>query len=543
MFYVRITNYGYALPLPLKFVYKEDVLKVSSQNVFENGILYGIIILSIIFNTYLWVRNNSSIYYSLYLVALLFLLISIDGYAYQIIWPNSTYIQSINVPLLIAALCFTATRFFQDFFQTKKYAARTDSILNKLVYLLLPLCILSIIPSKELDLIKSVASNSIAFLFVIASIPALISLSKSMNKEKLYMVIAFSIFFTSVGIYILSNFTIIGYYDITDHLIEIGTALEIIFLTIALSVRFRNLRDFKVEQLIHSNRFKQQENLKLQHTIDNRKKDIKLESDKIERQNNKITNSIKYSYDIQRALMLTEHEFKNCFKESFLIYEPKDIVSGDFYWSKTIQTHHNGKKKEFTLIALGDCTGHGIPGALISVLALNTLNQAIRSNENKTTADILNFLNKEINAIFNSNVDGESIRDGLDIAICAIEKNTNVLHYSTAKSHILLSRDGQITKLKTSSSPIGIQEEDPNFYEEKIQLKEGDLLYLLSDGYSDQFGGPYGKKLKINSLKKELLSINQMEMESQGNTLRTKLANWKGNLDQTDDITVIGIKF
>lgn len=357
------------------------------------------------------------------------------------------------------------------------------------------------------------------------------------------MVIAFSFFFISVGIYILSNFGVLHYYYINNYLIELGTGLEIVFLTIALSVRFRKMREFKVQQLINSNRFKQQENLKLQSTIDLRKNEIQIESDKVERQNEKITNSIAYSYDIQKALMLKEVDFHNYFKESFLIYEPKDIVSGDFYWLKTLQLHEDQKRKEFTIIALGDCTGHGIPGALISVLAINTLNQAIRSNENKTTADILNFLNNEINAIFNSNVDGENIRDGLDIAICAIEKDTNMLHYSTAKSQILLNRNGEIIRLKTSNSPIGIQEEEPNFNEKKLQLQKGDALYLLSDGYSDQFGGPYGKKLKINALKKELCAIHHLKMKDQRECLKTKLMNWKGNLEQTDDITFIGIKF
>lgn len=541
-FYVRITNYGNNLYLPLEFADKKELIYNTSYNDFFNGLLYGILILSALFNTYLWMRKNSSIHYSIYLLALFVLIFTMEGYAYQLVWPNSPYIQRIAVPVCVVIICFSMTRFFQFFYSTQKYLPKFNRFLNYLLAILPAVLAFNFLPSPELDWIKMVISNSMVLFFIGISLPAIIHLYKTLSNELLLITFSLLAFFICVLIDLMASLNFINYTPFIVHITELGTFIQVLLLTLAISFRFKNMRQFKVEQLIKTNRFKQQENLKLMQQIEDRKSEIFEQSTQLEEHNQSILNSISYSYNVQRTLLPEPEKIKPYFNDCFLIYEPKDIVSGDFYWVKKVKIYEDQIQHNFTLIAVGDCTGHGIPGALISVLAINTLNQAVRLVENKNTEDILNFLNAEINSIFNSNVDAEGIRDGLDIALCALNHETKELHYSTANSQILHLRNENIQRLKTSASPIGIHEEKQSFNQDILQLEDGDIIYLLSDGYADQFGGTQGKKYKINALKKSLLEISREGMIIQKSILETRLKNWKGNLEQTDDITVVGIK-
>lgn len=477
-FYIRITNYGNNLYLPLAFANKKELIYHNSYYDFFNGLLYGILILSALFNTYLWIRRNSSIHYSIYLIALFILIFTMEGYSYQLVWPNSPYIQRIAVPVCVVIICYSMTRFFQFFYSTQKHLPKFNRFLNYLLAILPAVLVFNLLPSPELDLIKMIISNSMVLFFIVISLPAIIHLYKSLNSEMLLITFSLLAFFICVLIDLMASTNVIEYTKFIVHITELGAFIQVLLLTLAISFRFKNMRQFKVEQLIKTNRFKQQENLKLMQQIEDRKAEINEQSSQLEEHNKSILSSISYSYNVQRALLPEPEKIKHYFKDCFLIYEPKDIVSGDFYWVRKLKLYENQIQHNFTLIAVGDCTGHGIPGALISVLAINTLNQAVRLVENKNTEDILNFLNAEINSIFNSNVDAEGIRDGLDISLCALNHETNELHYSTANSQILHLRNGKIERLKTSSSPIGIHEEKQSFNQAILQLEKDDVIYL-----------------------------------------------------------------
>ncbi|SFT87830.1 Serine phosphatase RsbU, regulator of sigma subunit [Lishizhenia tianjinensis] len=541
-FYVRIINYGTPLYLPMSYVNEEELITKNSSLNFYNGLLYGIIILSILFNLYLWVKNRSSIHYSLYLSAFFLLVFTLQGYSYQLLWPNSPYLQQVAIPVVVILINIYLTRFYQFFYSTQKNLPSLNRIFNKINTFLPIGLLLCLIPSLEIEFYKYLFINLLSLALFVLYVVGFVKIWKQLNNELWLISISLSAFFVSAIIYIGTNFQLFPYTTITHHSLELGALVQIFLLTFAISIRFKKFRQFKIEQLIRTNRFKQHENLKLSQKVEDRKKEISLQSKVFEEHNSNILKSITYSYNVQKALLPERQEMENNFREHFLYYQPKDIVSGDFYWAKNINVYENGEKNNYTLAAVGDCTGHGIPGALISVLAINTLNQAIRLSENKTTEDLLNFLNKEINTIFNSNIDGENIRDGLDIALIAINNSTKVLHYSTAKSQILHLRQGKLTRLKTSNNPIGIQDTTPFFSKGELQLETNDQLYLLTDGYADQFGGPYGKKYKINMLKSQLESIGNLDMDVQKSTLEDGLNNWKGKLEQTDDITLLGIR-
>jgi serine phosphatase RsbU (regulator of sigma subunit) len=254
----------------------------------------------------------------------------------------------------------------------------------------------------------------------------------------------------------------------------------------------------------------------------------------IESKNRSITDSINYSKRIQDA-SLSPWELKyKLFQQAFVLFKQKDIVSGDFYWF----AEKDGKK----LIAACDCTGHGVPGALMSMLGNNILNQIV--NEKGITAPdkILNQLNLRIRKALKQDENNET-RDGMDIALIAFTSE-NEIEYAGAKRPLWIIRKGVLEEIKADKFSIGGQqiEGEQLFLNNKVTLSKGDCMYIFSDGYVDQFGGPHEKKFMTKNFKNLLLSIYMEPMDKQEFIINDAIEKWKMNYEQVDDILVIGIK-
>jgi PAS domain S-box-containing protein len=259
-----------------------------------------------------------------------------------------------------------------------------------------------------------------------------------------------------------------------------------------------------------------------------------LEINRTLREKNKeITDSISYAKNIQQAILQSDSFLKTKFKDGFVLYLPKDIVSGDYYFF-----YENEENK---YIAAIDCTGHGVPGALMSVIA-NSLLKEVFYNKNLTSPDeILYALDELLFESLNKNNQDEIRYDGMDISLCSINKKTNVLNFAGAMRPIFLVRDNELTEIKGSKYPLGYYFEKKQFILNTIQLKENDQLYLTTDGYADQFGGNKNKKLNRKAFKELLLSLNGMSGDEQNSFLDYSLRNWKQDEEQTDDVLVIGV--
>lgn len=272
-------------------------------------------------------------------------------------------------------------------------------------------------------------------------------------------------------------------------------------------------------------------------------KEKELASHKIDRQreqlalkNRNITDSINYAKRIQEALMPSEKTFKKIIPESFVLHQPKDIVSGDFFWIS-----EQGNK---VYVAAVDCTGHGVPGAFMSIIGFELFRKITHSQGIDDPSQILNILNREFEEIF-KDVDNDKLRDGMDIAFCVIDKSTRVLEFSGAVNPIYLIRDNKITEIRGSRFSVGLEdqvEQEQAFENKQIVLHEDDVIYLFSDGYADQFGGPEGKKFKYRRFRHLLLTIHQYPMDDQQRLLEERINLWKGSLEQVDDILVIGFR-
>ncbi|WP_430935240.1 two-component regulator propeller domain-containing protein [Saccharicrinis sp. 156] len=270
------------------------------------------------------------------------------------------------------------------------------------------------------------------------------------------------------------------------------------------------------------------------------KKKIEAQRELLSKINQSLTDSIYYAKRIQESILPSELEIKKVLPESFVYYRPKDLVSGDFYWKHEI----NGK----IFIAAVDCTGHGVPGAFMSIIAYDMLKGIINSKIEHCPAYILERLNKEVINTFKKNSSAErsdtlSVNDGMDIALCIIDKSERKLSFAGAYNPLYLIRDNEMFVYKGNRFPIGYNgEKEMRFSKHEIALEENDVFYIFSDGYADQFGGDEGKKFKYRRFRHLLLNIHRLPAEDQKAILHQKIEEWMGNFEQLDDMIVMGIK-
>ena len=279
-----------------------------------------------------------------------------------------------------------------------------------------------------------------------------------------------------------------------------------------------------------------------------KKRSNKILADKneyITHQQNETTDSITYASRIQTAVLPQENYTDKIFNEHFILFKPQHIVSGDFFWVKNIED------KDVVIATAADCTGHGVPGAFMSMLGLSFLNEISNKHEFNSTAKILNELRKiVINSLHQTGKSGEQ-KDGMDISLIAWYKKENYIEFSGANNPLYLIRDGELIEFKGDKMPIGIHVKDDDFTSKKIPIIKGDCFYMFSDGYADQFGGPKGKKFKYKPFKKILIENAHLPMIIQKQILDKNIEEWKAFInpydnkpyEQIDDIVVFGIRF
>jgi serine phosphatase RsbU (regulator of sigma subunit) len=264
---------------------------------------------------------------------------------------------------------------------------------------------------------------------------------------------------------------------------------------------------------------------------------VSIRNSKIEEAIREIESSYNYALHIQETFLPDDFFVRECFPDSFILFKPKDIVSGDFYFFS--------KQDKRIIFAAADCTGHGIPGALLSTIGYGTLDQAVNELELVEPAEILNHLYSRVHRFLRRDEDNTGLDDDLDISLCALDIESNTLIYSGVGSPLYRISGNEIIEYKPENLIDDCSEKaECRFTQEKILLKSGDSVYLCSDGYSDQFGGKFHKKYQRNRFKNFLLSIRDFSMPEQSDKLYEEFEQWReeNNEDQIDDILVIGIK-
>jgi serine phosphatase RsbU (regulator of sigma subunit) len=262
--------------------------------------------------------------------------------------------------------------------------------------------------------------------------------------------------------------------------------------------------------------------------------ELKTAYDIIEEKSKQITSSINYARYIQQAILPEPSDIKGLEERSFIFYRPKDIISGDFYWF--------GEKDGKLIFLAADCTGHGVPGALMSMLGISLLNEIINERNISDAGEILDNLRLEIIRSLHQN-GKEKTKDGMDISLCILDDKMKKLQFAGAFNSLYIARNNEIIEYKADHMPIGIgQEMDKNFTPQTIDVIPGDMIYLMSDGYADQFGGPDGKKFKYKPLTALLLEIHVHTLAEQKNLIEKRFLDWRGENDQVDDVLIFGFR-
>ena len=255
-----------------------------------------------------------------------------------------------------------------------------------------------------------------------------------------------------------------------------------------------------------------------------------------EQQKTELTKSIRYAQNIQKAIFPQYGQFRNIFPDSFIFFKPRDIVSGDFYWVRQI------RKK--IIVAAGDCTGHGVPGAFMSILGIIFLNEITNHEPLMPANRILNSLRERIMKTLNQTGKDSEQKDGMDISLLVYDRQYNTLNYSGANTTLYHFREKNLSEIKGDRMPIGINGVvEESFQKKTIDIKKGDQIYVFTDGFVDQFGGENSEKFKYKRFRKLFRDIQPYDFKKQEEILDKTFTNWKGDNEQVDDVLIIGIGF
>jgi serine phosphatase RsbU (regulator of sigma subunit) len=263
--------------------------------------------------------------------------------------------------------------------------------------------------------------------------------------------------------------------------------------------------------------------------------DLRSKVEVLERKTIELEESIRYAGSLQQSILPNDKLFQNAFNDAFVLFKPKDIVSGDFYWFAMYD--------DSIYVAVGDCTGHGIPGALVNIAGNTILRQIIRTEGVSDPALIVSMLDTELSALFNDNRTSGQTRDGMDLIFCKFNLDQGLGYCCTAGRPLVMVRDGEIHEIKKGSYSIGHDSDLVKYFETtEFNLCEGDRFYMFTDGYTDQFGGDNVKKFNRKRFRNLLVALDEYKLSEQRSQLDLSFENWKGGHEQIDDVCVLGIE-
>ena len=510
------------------------------------GFFLGVMLIMILyhFTIYLKIRELSYFYYILYIIAFLTFLINKEGYIYEII-PQFTS-EPVNTFLLeIFLLCFLLLG--RAYLDTRKTLVIWDRTLM--------LAIGFIIGGLVLQLVMIVLSNkgfkipyamtiillSINIISVIASLFLAILPAFILRKKKFppatYFLIANG--FLIIGVVLIF---FLNEHPLGKHGLELGVTLQIVTFSVGLGgkinllKRDRELAQRKIISQLRENAvLKDKVNRELEDKVRERTQEIRLQKEHIEKQNKEIKYSFDYAKRIQSTVLPPVEVFDTLFAEHFILLKPRDIVSGDFYWIS--------KKGNKIIITASDCTGHGVPGSLMSMLGITMLHEIVNEKGYNHSDDILNELRTNIARTLKQEGRPGEQKDGMDMALLIYDRTSGELEFSGANNPMYIIRSGKMLEYKGNNMPVAYYDNMTDFTRHTIKLEKGDRVYLFTDGFPDQFGGPDGKKFKYKPFKELLLEVHERPMEEQRRILQMVFDEWKGNLGQIDDVLVMGLRF
>lgn len=541
-FLIRLNNGGEQFHFSLSY---QTIVSFQEQDHFHQfffGIYFGILIFVLIFNLFLYfsLKEKHSLYYLCYLFSLGVLQLSLNGFGKEFVWSSSGYLANHLNPIFASIGIYFLLLFVREFLQLNKLMKRIDSAFKWFGYLVLLNVILSAIPNDSLYQLSVIMINGLTFLLTLIIIPVAIYALKMDFKPARYFVLAFLFLVIAVGAFVLKNFGVIESNNFSNYGLQYGSALEVILLSVAIIDRFKQIKEEAFKRLNELNEFRKKVNEELEQKVKDRtaevveqKKQIEEQNIELEYKNQEVMSSITYARRIQDAILPSKEKLDALLQNYGILYLPRDVVAGDFYWVETLERDN----ESIVLFAAADCTGHGVPGAMVSVLCHNALNSALEEITDCNTGILLDKVDAYIKSSFSNN--SMQISDGMDISIVCWDKTNRKIFWSGANNPLWLLRNNEIIDYTPDKQPIGWGQQKSPFHCHEIDVFEKDRIVLFSDGFADQFGGPRAKKFKSKTFKEELILKSDLSPIELTNYLNDVFIKWKGKEEQVDDVCVV----
>ncbi len=568
-FIVEMESDGEVITLPVKFWQTQAFLSADYDDQLGHGFYYGLLVLvSIIFFFFYRMLNEISfLYYVLYVFFQILLQFSLDGYTFQYLFPSNAYLANHMVIFSAGGAVIFVMLYARAFLKLKKRHKKLDKIMLGLLVVVGLVTGLSAIPGPTYEFSYPLI-NGVSLISTLYIIACIFILKRKGFTICNYFTAAFVILISGVVIFILGNFHVVGNAELSQVALKWSSAIEVVALSLSMANKYRDLQMEKevaqekaLKSLAEKNKLADEMNVKLEHQVKERTAEIERQKEELAIKNDDILSSIEYANRIQTAILPSSSKVKSIFPSSFILYKPRDIVSGDFYFVDQVTTAGGSK---ISLAAAVDCTGHGVPGAFMSIVGNNYLKQSLKEDNVNSPAEALDFLNAGVRSTLSQNEDF-NIHDGMDIALCSVDFSNMKLYFAGAKNPVYIIRQVEATEtvdhesrnpfysedgsavlhqIKGDKHPIGhfLGEEQIPFTNQEFDLKKGDMIYTFSDGYADQFGGPKGKKFNYKNFKKLLLQISTKPVAEQQIILDQEFSKWMKEFEQIDDVLVIGIR-
>ncbi len=548
-YFLNLKSHGETIMLPLILRDPTTFHQMDRDRQFLNGIYYGVMVLVfVLFSFFYWVsRESSFLFYVLWVLSIGFSQMSVDGYSYRWLFSNAPWLADRAVLTTTIISIFFVSLYAKDYLKTRERSLTLDRIYKGILGLSL-LAIATSLTNGQLYVITHPFINALSFFTAIFILISIIVLKRMRYRIPLPFTLAFIFLITGVTLFLLGNTGIVQNTVFFKNALKFGSITEIFFLSITMALKYREVQEEKekaqaeaLQELEEKKAIVDRHNRELEQRVAERTEALNNEKEKLAARNQEILSSIRYARRIQEAVLPSEKRLSEHFSSSFVLLKPRDQVSGDFYWLRKDPEPSNA-----VYFAAVDCTGHGVPGAFLSLMGKDILDRGIREPGVDSPSTVLDHLDNSIReTLLSGNADADNeMKDGMDLALCKLDQEKRSVRFAGANNPLYIIRDGELIELKGNKRAIGrsLKHTEEGFTEQHYKLQKGDTLFLFSDGYADQFGGEHGKKFKYSRFKELLCSIQTDSMAEQKRILDETIEEWRNDLEQVDDILVLGLR-
>lgn len=544
-FLIRVDNSGDQFFIPINVMDEQGLAARDKLGQLLWGFYFGLLFLIFwfVFAVYMLQREKSFVFYLGYIFSMLFFQFVLSGFAGQYLFGDSPALTNRLPTVLATFASLFLVLFIQEFLKTKENAIKLHKIFNASKFVLIGIFVLILCPDNGCLKIGAMAINMYALVMTLFLIPLTIISIRKGEKSAYLLLISFIIFIAGVALFVLRSLGVIPNNIISSFSLQFASAVEAIFISLAIVQKFKQDQDRASDLALQLNVLKQDETKRLEDEVNRRTTEIEVQKLEIEEINEQIISSIYYAQKIQESILPTEVDFLKNFGKGFVYYRPKDIVSGDFFWSSPVVDRSNNTMEYKVVFAVGDCTGHGVPGAMLSIVAMRIFNNSRFEKNINSAKTSLEYIDNEFKVLFQGEDGNRNFHEGMDLVVCVFNPRTLELEFAGAKNDLILLRDDKIEVFKGSKKTIGSVLFEEGFEQTLIQLQPGDRVYLTTDGFTDQFGGEGDKKLKSKRFMDFIQQIHGLSMSEQKREINRFFEEWKGNAEQTDDVCFIGLEF